>query len=922
MANEFSEDYFKVVNQDNENTLYRTDDMGANELRFSFVNVSPSDITFNGGDSPSTLLFSMPFLRSSTVDPVKDFKITTPDGWEAVILLDKKWAVWKLVCKKTLVVPKGGSLIFTIKNILCLKYDPGYFYISTLGIPDYENVTPPIGKEFMVKEPAKKRLPLPMAVSFTDEIHPIKQQTGFPCTQGLSPFEYESTPVTGAISIYLTYDSFSEIKNGFKIILTPDEKIVITEQQVPRKAAIRIMFLFGTYAYQVTTTEKGNDIEIDPNQVGWKVKHTDDDPFWECSPDAQTLEAFIPITFDVGRLVTNMVALEGISLMYVQVNNFGDFADEVFKIHLIKKVAKPSIVSFVKAKNQINFGENVGISWNSALANKVEIGYTVRNNTRVVLSTAPKQGEYQIELTQCAFFPLPVLPTELVTSFEAIAYGPNNTKDSRIITVGVTQKVADIRNFKATPALIVQGVKTMVTLSWEVNDASQLRIFKGDVELCTLSNTSTSKQIEVDGKSIYKLVARAYDTQLPDTIKALTVYSFENKSTIPLPFVGDKKGDLPKALRYNYLTEKLLLAHCGKDELYIIAIASNQITKTLKTKSYSFELHPQKNALAYYYSEAKNKYGVYIHDFANPSKTGTCNRVLMAADYPMQLRFSPDGKKLYVAYVYSGGYLSIAYFHSEDLSHLAYEFVYHPLMGGRSTFIGASEDSSTVYFIPYEFQNRICVTNYKSAAPLNYKMRYLGLTHASVFLEPKVGSTEKKAYLAFENQNIIAVLNKDSVSDNESHVQFKTIDVSGQPFSMILSADEKTLYVACIKENKVVKVNTLTATVEHVYADIDTPSCLALSENNEFLFVGHHRSRTISAICLNTGSLSPSFSTGELTGNPMAISVFEDANNYTLYVTKESYSERTKWAATDVIKANTSLNISVITITKLTSNIS
>ncbi len=921
MANTFSQTNFAVVNKDGKDVLYYTDNRSYNELTLSFINTSQVDITLKGGES--TFEFNMAFLRDGDNDPVKSFEFGPSEYFEPIRLVDKKWMVWKLLCKKDLVVPAGKNISFTIKNIVLIHYRPGNFYLTARGVPTYEDIEEdaPMAYGLAVQDLASKEKPqLPVSFSYMDVIHPINYQTGQPCT--LVKDSEKELFNDEALPIYVTYDPAAKIKNGFKLVMTTDKDIVIPDvQEGIKKPTIRIMFLFGGYPYQITTAQIGNGIEIDRNQLDWKVNHNEDYPFWECVPLPQTIKANTSFSFSVNGLVTPLNAALGFSIMYVQVNNFGDFADEVRRFTLVKKVADPRIIRFEKDKARITIGENIKLSWDSRLANRLEITYMVRDRLNVVLSTAPKPGEHQIGLTQCEFIALPVPPTEVLTAIIMTAYGPKDTKVSLTVTVDVTQRMAEIRSFKAKPNVIEKGVKTMVTFEWDVQDASQLRIFKGDKELFDVSKT-TSKQIEIEDVGEYKLVARSYGDELSDATKMLKLYSLENKSTLTLPFSSDKLGDRPKTLPFFNQNEKLLLVHCGQYELYIISIETNKILKVLHAKNDSFALHPQKPSVAYSQVGKNLPYGVFVYTLGDGDKQGQRYLPMNASAVPMQVRFSPDGKKLYVSYMYgytmTEGYKEIQcawYYHcGDDYPKLRAEVAYTVLDGGRGAMIAISEYNGTVYFIP-PGANRIAVDNYKNESKISLISKYLPFDKISVLIEPKPASTQNKAYAAFENQETIIVLTNDITGYN-SNQNYEKIDVGAQPFNMVLSADEKTLYVACIRENKVIVIDTVAKTIAATYTDIDTPSCLAISENGDFLFIGNHRGRTLTVISLKTRVVNLPLSTGSQAGNPMVLTLFEDSTRYTIHVTKESYSQRTKWTDADIITPNTSLNMSTIVLNK------
>nr|WP_315422428.1 hypothetical protein [uncultured Pedobacter sp.] len=897
MANKFTANYFTVLNKIGQNTLYRTDDLTFNELTFSFINRSNAAITFKGGEKPSSLEFSIPFLRYGDVDPVKDLKFGNIEGWEPVLLLDKKWAVWKFVCKEDLIVQPNKSFSFVIINILCKTYDGGYFFVKTTAIPDYADLNPSLSKELTVITPEDSKPSLPLGVSYTDLVHPMNTQTDrLKAVSRLKDSQYEYA----ALPIYLTYDPISQIKNGFKLLLTADSDIEILKAgDNIKEASISIMFLFGTYPHQITTVDLGNSIEMNANQVGWKLRRNADSPSWKWIADPQTINEFTTFSFNIRRLITDLDCVEGISLMYVQVNNFGKFADHVYRFQLIKKVATPSILNFNRNIASITIGENVGLSWDTSLASKLEITYKSRDNERIVLSTAPKSGEHLIELTQHEPLLLPVPPTAAITTFEATAYGPGNSKASTSITIDVKQRVAEIQSFIATPAIIVKGVKTIVNLSWSVRDASQLKLYIGNEEIDV--KNSTSKQVELDGPFEYKLVARSYGDELPNVTKTLKVCQYENRKIISLPFNTDKKGDRPRVVQCKYELLDYIFFHNGQDELYSICLSINLFIVKTKTNFNSFAVLWEKRLLAYYNIGDGDRHGIYVKSILNDQWLGDFTPFPDAADHPMPMRLSPDGKKLYVSFKQAETYRA-TYLNSEDPKNLRIETVSQPIYGTGAPFIGFNIGNSSVLYIPNNEDLSLLTSTYTRDGRIEFTKTQLS-GKVIVMVEPAIGTKEQKTYLAYENSNLISVIPPDLIPYQ--------IDIGAQPFDMTLSADEQTLYVACIKENKVLAINTKNRQVETVYSSIDTPSCLKLSPDGLLLFVGNHRARTLTVINVKNDNIAAPIPLGEQAGNPITISVIQMPKYYYVVIGKENYSQRTKWSNTDVIKPNTTINLNI-----------
>ncbi len=919
MAAIFTKDNFSVLNKKGKDILYYTDQPSYNELTVSFLNISEVDITLVGGEEPSVLQFSMAFLRDGDQDPVKDFTFAPSEYFEPILLLKRKWAEWKLVCKKDVVIPAGKSISFTIKNILLISYNPGNFYITASGITGYEDIdaTAPMAYGLVVKDlDSETSERLPIAIDYTDVIHPINNQTGQPCTSSVTKSKPKVSSSGGALPIYITYDSFSQIKNGFRLILTIDEDIIIPDiVNHAKKPAIRIMFLFGDYSYQITTPKIGNDIEINSNQLNWKVNHDESYPFWECIPLPQTIKAFTTFSFDINRIVTPLDAKVGVSMMYVQLNNFANFADEVKRFQLIKKVAEPKIVSFKKDKDRITIGENVKLSWNTELASKLEITYKTREDQLVVLSTAPKPGEHKILLTQCEFIALPVPPTAVITTFEATAYGPNNSQSATSITMDVKQKTAEIQSFIATPAFTTHGVKTKVVLSWDVRDASQLMLVKGDVEI-DVSKTA-SKEIEVDSPTEYKLIARSYGDELPNASKTLALYTSKVQTPVPLNFEGDQAGDRPKALLYRNDKEnnRYLFAHCGQNKLFQVDVLNFRKLMVINNKRGQFALHPTSLYLVAFYN---GRDGKYIYGQAQDGRWPETYQYGGVNNYVTDMKFSPDGEKLFFTFVEGDGtvkdenkqqQIAVSQRFNKSQDRLTYLRTSYAVGIGSPT-IAFDSGSDNVYFSSYA-EKQMYHAKYNQGDTLTVKKATILQEKVVAITESKTVNAAGKVFLLSADDGPIVMYDREFAGSTAS----KVFDLGGYPMDMLLSTDEKTLYVACIKSNKVVLVDIVDSSKQISFA-VDTPSCLALSSNGNLLFVGSHRSKSLAVINLKNGNMSPLISLGEDSGNPMVLTVCEEKDRYLVYITKESYSERTKWTGAEVIKKNTNLDLGVVAIYK------
>ncbi len=915
---EFTKDNFTVLNHDGEETLYYTDDISYNKLTLSFINTSATDITFSSDDS--MFEFSASFLKYEDKDPAKAFKLDPVEGWEFTLKGGKKnEAIWKLTCQDDLVVPAGKRINFTIRNILLIHDKPGNFYLSVTNIPGYADIerSSPMAYFLDVKRLASKdKKPLPLTLGYTDVTHPTNTQSRVPCGKQLMdklvaiPLSHEAVP------IYLSYE-FAQIKNAFKLLITTEEDIVITD-----KASIKISFELGKHPYQVTSPQNGEHIRVDSMQENWKVGHVEEKPSWEGIPlIPHTIAKKTTLCFDIYNIMTHLGAKEGVSIMHIQFNNLGDFADAVYRIQLIKKVAEPKITRLELAQSKITIGENAKLSWDSLLANKLEISYNPRDGgDPIVLSTTFESGEERkIELTQCEFKPLPTLPSAAATSFVATAYGPNNSKVSTSVLLSVKQRLPEIRSFRATPSLTQNGVKTKVMLSWEVSDASRLTLIKGNekIDVTKLKN----KEIEVDSATEYELVARSYGDELDNTTKKLQLFTSNVQRAIYIPFYGDRAGDRPKALMWQQDSEnghRMLFSHCGQNQMYQINLRNGNYAQDFKIKPGQFAFHKDAEALVVSYRGFRGN-ALYVFG----AYEDTRYEISDYDGYPTQVRFSPNGRRLFFSFVKEkewvadpltlpranqqqfAGFMSV--YARDGKTYWTMERCEHEVgLGGMNIEF----TDSHVYYTSDNDKKIYYASSYMNSYDDKFEKSDILQKKVVKMLE---STTNWEVFVMAEIDDPIMMYHDPKNSGKLVHKE--TFERGKNAMDMLLSIDGKTLYIACIKDNKVVGVDTANKLKETVYL-VDSPSCLALSKNGKLLFVGSHRSRTLTVIVLETGIISPPISTGAQAGNPMVLSVFEEKDRYMVCVTKEAYAARTKWTDADVITSNTSLDVSVINIYK------
>ncbi|RYG45680.1 MAG: hypothetical protein EOO01_17435, partial [Chitinophagaceae bacterium] len=235
------------------------------------------------------------------------------------------------------------------------------------------------------------------------------------------------------------------------------------------------------------------------------------------------------------------------------------------------------------------------------------------------------------------------------------------------------------------------------------------------------------------------------------------------------------------------------------------------------------------------------------------------------------MRFSPDGKKLFVSFefgilgseaeiiasnadsdadVAADGPRYAAYFKCDaDKNTLERIPTRNSSIGNENTAIAFDNAVSTVYFSSYANRTddgNLFLINYNDGEPATTQKIDLGINRVILLKEAKKSN---KIFACSDRSHYIVIID---TSSNSCSVPYH---IGDYPSDMILSADEKTVYIACLKENKIVAFDTATSSVRDFCTGINTPSCLALSADEEILFAGNHQARTISMIDVKTGRL-------------------------------------------------------------------
>lgn len=470
-------DCFTILNVNGEQVLFRTDDTSVNELTFSVINNTGEmlSLTGNAEGNPSTFTFN--FETMLTAEVVEHLALTLPGQWAAMFIAGNEttppsWSVYPTV---NLVLEPTAAVRFVISNISCPDTAPGNFLIDYRNIPGYDDSVIPVARHLAILNPPDpKKKTLPLKDAYTHVVHPVQGQTVL-----------EETEVNGeireageALPVYITYDSKALIENGFTYLLTNTSKDpLVPDVQDDKEAAVAlaptlyISFLFGDDDYDITTQALAdNNITIDVSAgLRWEpVKHTGGSAYWQFLPvNKRIMEGHETVNFPVHKIITPLNVSPGkISVMYIQFNNIPGYNDGAYTLIMQKLVAVAQMKKLEADRYFIYIGENISISWESALAKRVTIEYYLKNGQRVWLDSS--QGDIGLNGKN---FLLPAPPTTENTVITAIAYDnkEQNTKQI-LLTVSYDLPQAEILSFTAGEMLFTQfesAGNVYIGLTWK-----------------------------------------------------------------------------------------------------------------------------------------------------------------------------------------------------------------------------------------------------------------------------------------------------------------------------------------------------------------------------------------------------------------------------------------------------------------------
>jgi YVTN family beta-propeller protein len=609
------------------------------------------------------------------------------------------------------------------------------------------------------------------------------------------------------------------------------------------------------------------------------------------------------IEFLIEKIITPAnVTADKYSVVRVQVNKFAGFDDQVFRFHLHKKKAKASINFVSIDKERIKLGEDVRLSWGSSLAKRVVISYLDRDNKPVVYDSAlPSGDQMKIELDGKEFL-LPVKPTAEKTAIIGTGYDIAQSELTKDAHVFVEQRQADITRFSADKQLVIEGGSTKVTFSWEVQDAKRLILKKGTTEKDVTGATSAEETVTTAGE--YSLLAYSYGESFPHpTTKALKIFSHRAPHGIVQPPLSGERAKRPTIQLNNHpIQKRAFVQFMAKPARLSKIYEINTDTATLVTwhEGSCFALHPSGNKMAFYVAGMTQR-GIILYDITLHAKA----IVPTNDDLVETMRFSPDGRKLFVGFE-AGAFAGTGddaendvnapsdaqrfatyYDCDPDRNTLTKGCGNTPIGMGEVTDIAFDGNNDKVYYTSYMRRNTdaslyvIRYDNGEKATPEKLDTQHtwpIMLKEAKKL--HKIFGAFQHTLSIFQDANSVVVVNTDNSTVSAN------IPAGEYPIDMVLAPDEKTLYVACIMANKVVAIDTETAAVRTI-CNVDTPSCIAISSDGETLFAGGYRNRTVTLVDIKKAEVYGSVTLGTDNGNPYGIAITETATGYNVFVAKD-----------------------------------
>lgn len=941
MPKKLSAKCFKIVNKNGEPVLFRTDDVTVNKFTFTITNLTGEPLPLTGG-TPVRLLkgmaaagtsgstFNFGFESMLTTEVVKDLKVTVPSGWAAAFFdaHEGQPASWSIAPVADITIGVDEVIRIEIENIKCATTRPGNFEIMYRNVPGYPDILFPVSKHLTVLNPPDPgKATLPLTHGYINPVHPIQGQTVLLTEEPAIDIEQVIYPGAGeAVPVYITYDPGALIQNGFTLVVTNTSK----DPLVPGNTAdadppvVYISFLFGDEDYAITTQQLAdNNISIDINaKLSWQLTaHTAGTAYWLFTPEnKQVMQAYESVFFPIKKIITALnVEPDTISTLYVQFNNIPGYNDGSYMLQLQKKKAIAEIVKLEADRYTIPYGENIRLTWVSSLAKRVTITYETRDKEVILLDSA--KGDIKLDGTG---FLLPVAPSAEFTVIRSMAYDDSGQRHGKEITITVNQVEAAILTFTVTPQLIMeQSPATDVVLSWATSNAKGLLLTTPEGQENVTGKTSISKRIT--GPCMFTLEAWSYGTQFPVPVKSrCTVFGWSPAMPVPLPRTRDTEQLSPPALAnkkagYVYTLNSVaksiyvintktigveqtlpgILMALSEDGTRLFTVVPNAGMHTVVMYDCSAGKAVQKASLYLPYTFAKDI--AISPDFTRLFCTGIAlDNKGKWDDYILYMNIDSVNNRLAMGTIIA---LSTIWQDDEQLA---------ATIG--SAEVNASED-------PTPYRGNLAFSGNGTTLYLLVREGIVFYTSVSAFrsfytffVSPVSSAaivcarTRNKLYMASRSEKVINVV------DTNSNKLLTKIAVNSDPLTIVLSPDEQYLCIACFGSGQVIIAATVNDGIVATLNVGSKPAGLGFSNDGRILFVTDYCNKTISLIDFaNRKVVSPVLTTGAGSSNPYGIAAIDSGRETRVYVTKESWPERTSCSAAG---PNNNDDIAVFVITK------
>ncbi len=901
MAKKLKSECFDIFNTNGKAVLFRTDDVSVNKLTFSIINLTGETLSLTGGkpvkqagtgEGGAGSSFNFNFESMLTAEVVQDLKITLPADWASAFFAESNTAPpsWSVAPVNNITIPVNGTVKIGIENIKCNTTKPGNFEILYRNIPGYPDNAFPIAKHLdILKMPDPQKKTLPLKEGYINPDHPIGGQS-LKISEAFDPKKTEVISGSEAVPVYITYDPGALIQNGFTYIVTntstdPLVPAALEESFVENtgnadEPAVYISFLFGEEDYAITSQVLAdNSITINiESKLPWvPMKHVGGTAYWQFLPESkQIMQGLETIRFPIEKIITQLnVAWDDISVMYIQFNNIPGYNDAVYTQQLQKKKAKASMVSLEVDKRNINIGEDVKISWVSALAKRVTISYKTRDDKTILLDSAA--GDIKLNGTA---FALPTPPSADVTVLIATAYDDSNTISTQDKTITVNQQPASIKSIKADPPLADVTSKADVTLNWEAANAQKLVLTTptGDV---TVTGTSSYTFRGLQSAFTFTLTAWSYYRKLPETVQlSVKVLAYKTEPPVPLPLAADRIQPM-QSVFINQQHGRVYVINAGNNTVYDIDAKKPAIGKTYPGNVITLSRGGEKLVVF----NPQERVGVRLYDVASGARSLLYDvGFQVVGNYPgTAMLINPDITRFYWCVVLKMGTLfsNVQLFTIDARGNtMTYARGCTMVIDIHIKAIAFNYDNTKIY-VAHDVLLQI-----QSLTDNNWsKEIYYGKLMPTLFVCKKAAP---KLYLACDGGNCIKVI------DTQKDEIIKTITLSNKPVNMVISPDDKRLYVSVYDTSLLVVIDTETDDILFNYTVGKSPAGMAFNSAGDLLFVANYCSKTLSVIdAVHNVVLPQVLPTGDDKGNPLDLGVYDDGNgNYRVFVAKESFPGR------------------------------